>query len=321
MHYQIIPTLGPSTTDPDTWNALIALGATSFRLNTSHLTVAESLLWIKRLDAALGPSRSEIVLDLQGSKWRLGTIKSQTIENDAEVLLVFAQDGEYPQLPVPHEDLFSQPVQPGTVVRINDNKVELVVTSVSTDQITCRVSRGGPISSRKGITLPGSPFRREGLMKKDAAIVEHTVGVPKIAYAVSYIKDAREMQALRGSFDEGVRVIAKLERPEAIEDALEISRIVDEVWLCRGDLGAEVGGTEMARQVHLFRQNISNLACPAILAGQVLEHMTSNQEPTRSELCNIYDSLIGGFVGVVLSDETAVGGYPVESCRTAASFR
>jgi pyruvate kinase len=187
--------------------------------------------------------------------------------------------------------------------------------------VECTVSRGGAVSRRKGISLPGSSYRREGLLPKDEEILRRTGGETGVSYALSYVRDGEEMANLAAALPDRTSTIAKIERPEAVASVREISGVAGELWLCRGDLGAEIGGVAMAREVHRFAELVSQLPVPSILAGQVLEHMTGSPEPTRSELCHLYDALLAGFSGVVLSDETATGSFPRESCRTAASFR
>lgn len=333
MHYRIIATLGPATAKPGTWRALLAAGTTTFRLNTSHLSVDDTVRWLDTLDVALENERPEVVLDLQGSKWRIGDIAPQELRRDEEVVLVrsapsaedavdrvFGGGSEATFIPIPHADLFSAVPASEGILRLNDSKVELSVLNVSDESIRCVVTRGGPISSRKGVSVPGSQARREGLLPKDEQIVAATTGRRRIAYALSYLRDATEMRLLGRNLSDASRVIAKIERPEALAEAVDISHHCDAVWLCRGDLGAEVGGPAMARGVHEFTKTLPQMACPTILAGQVLEHMTHAAEPTRTEMCHLYDILTAGYAGIVLSDETAVGAYPIQSCRVAASY-
>jgi pyruvate kinase len=116
-------------------------------------------------------------------------------------------------------------------------------------------------------------------------------------------------------------LIAKLERQPAVDQARQIAEAADELWLCQGDLGAELGTRAMAETVHRFAAGLEILSVPIFLAGQVLEHLTEHPTPTRSEVCHLYDALKQGYQGVVLSDETAIGRDPVASCRIAALFR
>jgi pyruvate kinase len=129
------------------------------------------------------------------------------------------------------------------------------------------------------------------------------------------------MTRCRAIFGEATFLIAKLEREPALSQAAEMARHADETWLCRGDLGAELGLRGMAEAVARFNTQVHELPAPVLLAGQALEHMTANPTPTRSEVSYLYEALLRGYKGVVLSDETAVGKYPVESCLAAAMFR
>jgi pyruvate kinase len=332
MVYDVIATLGPATSKKSDWQDLLRSGASRFRLNTSHLTPKDVERWITALEQAFREDSPSIVLDLQGSKWRLGAMASTELKEGDEVTFGLEVEPQDPArspcgqaarwwLPVPHRDFFEAAAGGAGLIRLNDARVELEINSVGEESLSSVVRRGGPVSSRKGISIPGSTFRREGLLPKDAEILRRTAGAHGVSYALSYVRDGEELTALAEAIPTGAMTIAKVERPEAVEAARQISELCDEVWLCRGDLGAEVGGVEMAQRVYQFSRELEDLEAPAVLAGQVLEHMTASPQPTRSELCHLYDALRKGYRGVVLSDETAVGRYPLDSCRTAAAFR
>ena len=178
----------------------------------------------------------------------------------------------------------------------------------------------GEISSHKGITFTASAYRAENLSEKDRSILEVTRGLAWVRYAISYVRDAAEMARYRALIQPAY-LIAKLERGPAMIEAQQVAEFADELWLCRGDLGAEVGLVDMAAATRHFSALVPELPVPAIMAGQVLEHMTDQPVPTRSEVCYLHDTLAAGYRGFVLSDEAAVGRYPVESCRAAALFR
>ncbi|RPI96696.1 MAG: hypothetical protein EHM39_10605, partial [Chloroflexi bacterium] len=188
----------------------------------------------------------------------------------------------------------------------------------------------GWIAPNKGITLAASEYRSESMSEKDRAILEQTRSFPAVRYAISYVKDAAEMAGYRAwahafpgnAFPRNAPyLIAKLERRQAVEAAEQIAAWADELWLCRGDLGAELGLVDMAAAVQRFSEEAGRFRVPAIMAGQVLEHMTGQPAPTRSEVCYLYEALTKGYHGLVLSDETAIGRYPVESCQVAALFK
>jgi pyruvate kinase len=235
---------------------------------------------------------------------------------------VYAPSADRPSaLPVPHADFFQAASLSSDEIVLNDAKIKLVRESIGPELLHARVVTGGEISARKGITFAASNYRQEQLNDKDRAILDRTRHLPFIRYAISYIRDAMEMHKYRTRVGDATYLIAKLERQPAVDEALSIAMNADELWLCRGDLGAELGLRAMAETVKQFFTPISDLSIPVLLAGQVLEHMTEHPTPTRSEVCYLYEALLKGYRGFVLSDEAAIGHYPIESCRIAATFR
>ncbi|MEW5957264.1 MAG: pyruvate kinase [Chloroflexota bacterium] len=324
MDYEIIVTLGPSSETESIWPALLAAGATGFRLNTSHLTLAQLRAWLDRLRPFLAERNPlpPLILDLQGSKWRLGDFPACELAAGQRVTLVGAAAIERPQLlPVPHPDFFQAAALSSGEIVLDDARVRLVIESLASDSLTARVIQGGALVARKGITYTSSKYRQESLSEKDQTIVADTRHLSFIRYALSYVKDAVEMARYRAYCGEAAYLIAKLERQPAVEQARPIAGAADELWLCRGDLGAELGARAMAETVARFAAEVKLLPAPVFLAGQVLEHLTEHPAPTRSEVCHLYDLLKQGYRGVVLSDETAIGRDPVASCRAAALFR
>jgi pyruvate kinase len=263
-----------------------------------------------------------LVLDLQGSKWRLGKFPTRALEPGQHIELLHAPSSDRTDaLPVPHADFFqAAPVSSHEIV-LNDAKIKLVRESLGVESLRARVVIGGQISARKGITFAASNYRQEELSDKDRAILDQTRHFPFVRYAISYVRDAVEMRKYRAHCGDAAYLIGKLERQPAVDEALHMAGFADELWLCRGDLGAELGLRAMAEAVHRFSGTIGTLPIPALLAGQVLEHMTEHPAPTRSEVCYLYEALLKGYNGFVLSDEAAIGRFPIESCRSAALFR
>lgn len=321
MIYDLIATLGPASQGEATWREMRAAGVTAFRLNTSHLTLDSLWAWLERLAPFLAEVGSSfmLVLDLQGSKWRLGQFPCFWLQEGQSITLVLAMESEQKNvLPVPHADFFRAVGQSSAEINLNDAKSRLIVESTGTEVIQARVILGGEISPRKGITFSASTFRTEALSEKDRTIYAQTRDLDSVHYAVSYVKDALEMERYRALFGQEATLIAKLERGPAMQDAAQIAAFADSLWICRGDLGAELGLKGMAEAVARFSPQAK--ALPSIMAGQVLEHMTDHATPTRSEVCYLFDALQVGYRGFVLSDETAIGRYPVEACRVAAMF-
>ncbi|MDX9864954.1 MAG: pyruvate kinase [Anaerolineaceae bacterium] len=324
MNYDIIATLGPGSSEPALWEDMLAAGATAFRLNTSHLTLPQTLAWLEKLEKLFQATGRTIpvVLDLQGSKWRLGKLPAADLKSGQQIELRQAASSDQSAIfPVPHKDFFLAAAASNGEIILNDAKLRLQIESVNEENITARVTQAGPIAANKGITLAASDYRHEGLSQKDAAIFEQTRSFGFVRYAISYIKDAAEMTAYRSQLGSTAYLIAKLERRQAMQEAVEIAASADELWVCRGDLGAEVGLKALAEIVLDFAAFLPRIKVPVIMAGQVLEHMTRQPAPTRSEVCYLYETLQRGYQGFVLSDEAAIGLYPIESCAAAALFR
>jgi pyruvate kinase len=328
MDYEIIATLGPASRTAAAWAEMLDAGASAFRLNTSHLSLNDLDEWLEKIAAFFDqrPARVPLVLDLQGSKWRLGEFNPFVLSEGQPVTLIHAASETHPGvLPVPHADFFhAAPLSDGEIV-LNDAKIRLRVEALGEQRVQARVTLGGPLAPHKGITFAASSYRSEAFSAKDQAILERARGREGIRFAISYVRDAVEMARYRALFRQPgahpAYLIAKLERGPAMGEAAQIAASADELWVCRGDLGAELGLPGMAMAVRAFSQSAARLPVPAIMAGQVLEHMTAEPTPTRSEVCYLHDTLESGYRGFVLSDETAIGRYPVEACRAAGMFR
>jgi pyruvate kinase len=317
--FQIIATLGPASSKPEIWEQMLAAGTTRFRLNTSHLSLEQLLQWLDRLEPVLHGQGVPVVLDLQGSKWRLGQFEGWELAEGERVNLVLGAHGIQPgEIPVPHTDFFAAAGESDGEVVLNDARVRLQIERMEAGRITARVLQAGPLAASKGITLSRSAHRSEHLNEKDQTVYHQTSELDWVRYAVSYVKDGQEMQHYRRLLGNRPDLIAKLERQPALMDVHGIEQQAGELWLCRGDLGAEIGLRAMAQAVYQFTQSLKSRLVPSVMAGQVLEHMVSSQLPTRSEVCYLHDVQAAGYAGVVLSDETAMGQFPIEACRTAA---
>lgn len=323
MDYQIVATLGPASMDPQLWQQMISAGVTVFRYNTSHGGLPQIDDFVDRFRAFNRRLKRPVplVLDLQGSKWRLGTFTAFELLPGDKIELVYTHVTSHPAtLPVPHRDFFRAASSSSKEVTLNDAKITLQVKSIEHERLIARVKTGGHIEPRKGITFRASDFRNEVLSEKDQTLVERHID-SFISFAISYVKDHEEMKHYRALIGSDRYLIGKLERQPAIDDTKQIAKFCNELWLCRGDLGAELGLITMAETVHVFSRGIAKLSRPVMMAGQVLEHMTQHPGTTRSEMCHLYDLLQIGYHGIVLSDETAIGKFPVQACKFAAMFR
>ena len=307
--HQIVATVGPSS-----WSLVRALreaGATAFRLNASHLD-ANALH--ARLSAISGDAAdAEIVVDLQGAKMRLGRMPALDVTAGQEV--VFSLDGRA-GLPLPHPELFGQ-AGPGDTMSVDDGRVRLTVLASDGERLRARASESGRLQERKGVNLVEHPVVLAGLTPGDRAAFDAARSLGVRTFAFSFMRDGSEARWLK-ALDEGCRVVGKVERREAAGQVDALAARVDAVWICRGDLGVQLGPAGLARFV--ATADPTRLAAPVLMAGQVLEHLTAHPEPTRSEVCHLYDLAARGYAGIVLSDETAIGADPVRAVRAAAAL-
>lgn len=304
-----ILTIGPASSSPEMVAALARV-ATRFRLNTSHMSAArlrESLSGIGRVFHEAGRVLP-VVLDLQGAKVRIGRYP-EVGRVPARVELRLAEASDAPAvIPIPHESVFEKTAV-GDVVHLNDRRVILRITGRnSPGSFEADCIRSGPLSSNKGFNCENRAYELVRLSLRDAEAIRIGNEFPFVEYAVSFVLDGSEAGLFR-PLTENRRLIAKIERPAAIDRLTAIDALFDETWLCRGDLGAEADlrdlGALQARYVAAFPA----LRRPKILAGEVLGSMTAAPLPSRSEIVHLHDILAAGFDGIVLSDETAAGSH------------
>ncbi|GIQ90637.1 pyruvate kinase, partial [Kipferlia bialata] len=211
-------------------------------------------------------------------------------------------------------------VAPGTIISIDDGKVTLTGLSLGEEGWSARVVRGGRIRKRKGINITPHPHLRTALSLGDTAIVQATAGMGHVRYALSFASSPLQIEALRAEAERvrggKVWIATKLERGLTDDVMLAMGAVSDETWLCRGDLGAQLGLPGMVRLYRRFNTLVQTGAfgdCECTIAGEVLDHMCNSPIPTRAEVCNLGDCLHCGYTGAVLSNETAFGKYPSEA--------
>ncbi len=320
MPSTLIATLGPASSARA--DALAATGVDAFRLNASHMSpeaVGEAIASLRARLPAL-----PIVVDLQGAKVRLGELPAGPRDVREGETLRFAlstgpDEADEGALPLPHAELFAA-VRVGDTLGLDDDRVHVRVTAarlggaLAFDAVALH---DATIRPRKGVNLLDHPLVLEGLTSVDAAHVDAAKGFAHVSFAFSFMLDGREAAWVRARAP-GAAIVGKIERREAITALDAIARACDTVWICRGDLGAQLGAAALARAVAALRP--SELACPTLMAGQVLEHLTNHREPTRSEVCHLHDLLCRGYAGIVLSDETAIGDDPALAAATARSL-
>jgi pyruvate kinase len=305
----LVVTLGPASVSSAA--AMLDAGATALRLNASHLDASSLRATLAGIRWTCGDV--PIVVDLQGAKMRLDVEEPRAVATGEAIELRPLGDTG---ITVPHPELFTQ-VSPGDTLSIDDGRIRLDVIAASGDLIEARALNAGVLRPRKGVNVEQHPVTLAGLTARDRAACDVATAEGVSAFAFSFMHDGREAAWLRALLP-ACTVVGKVERREAVTNLASIAAAVDEVWICRGDLGAQLGLAEMARAVASV--DPAAVRVPVLMAGQVFEHLTSHDEPTRSEVCHLHDLLARGFAGIVLSDETAIGRSPVHAVSVAASL-
>jgi pyruvate kinase len=318
---KIVATIGPASSSHETITALVRAGVDAIRLNFSHGTHvqhAESARIVRVVQSEQQKALA-LIADLQGPKLRIGElVEPRVLRKDDEVVIVgeqFALDGELPVAPA----VIGEVLRPGHDVLIDDGLVRLAVEDVQDGRARCRVVVGGEVKSHKGVNLPGVPVPIPSLTKKDLDDLAFAVGLGVDYVALSFVRsaaDVRDLQAIIRQHGSPARVIAKIEKMEAVEVLDDVLAEADAVMVARGDLGVEIG----AAPVPLLQKRII-LRClevgkPVITATQMLESMIEHAEPTRAEASDVANAILDGTSAVMLSAETATGSYPVEAVET-----
>jgi pyruvate kinase len=320
---KIVCTLGPATSSEEQITALLDAGMNVARMNFSHGDHADHEVIYQRLrDAAAttGPALA-VLADLQGPKIRLGRFADgphHWSTDDRVTITVDDIVGTRERVSTTYSGL-AQDARPGDRLLIDDGKVALVVAEVTGPDVHCTVTEGGPVSNNKGISLPGMNVSVPALSDKDIADLRFALGLGVDLVALSFVRSAADAKLVHEVMAEiGVRVpvIAKLEKPEAVENLEEIVLAFDGVMVARGDLGVEVPLEDVPlvqkRIVHLAREN----ARPVIVATQMLDSMIEHARPTRAEASDVANAVLDGTDAVMLSGETSVGKYPIDAVRT-----
>ncbi len=309
--FDVVATLGPASFAMA--GDLARAGATALRFNASHLSPAD----LARRAAVAREEAPDlpIVVDLQGAKMRVGELAERPVAVGARVRFA-VEAGDPADVPLPHPELFAAAAE-GDTLGGDDGRLRFVVRARGEGWLEAEALVAGVLRPRKGVNLVDHPIRLSGLTAADAARLEAVRGLPGLQVAWSFALDGREAQWVRAVVP-GAPVVAKIERLEALGELPGIAARVDALWVCRGDLGEQLGPTALARFVGSLAP--ADLPRPVLMAGQVLEHLTEHAEPTRSEVCHLYDLWRRGYAGVVLSDETAIGRSPARAVERAASL-
>jgi pyruvate kinase len=319
---KIIATLGPATSSAGMIRQLINAGVDVFRLNASHGTPEwrSEMVRLVRQESASAAFPVGILLDLQGPKIRLGKFEggSALLEEGADFVITTEEiEGDSTAASTTYKD-FARDVKPGDRVLLADGALELRVLEADGVKARCRVVRGGVISDKKGINLPGAQLSTPSLTRKDMEILQAGLEDGIDLVALSFVRRSSDILRLRLFLEEkgaNIPIVAKIEKPEAVENLKDILAETDGVMVARGDLGVECP----MEKVPFIQKSIIEQARRAgkfvITATQMLESMIENPFPTRAEVSDVANAIYDGTDAVMLSGETSVGKYPVEAVR------
>ena len=315
---KIVATLGPATDSQRAIDALVEAGMDGARLNFSHGSHAEHLARLRRVRKAQETAGRPLALiaDLQGPKLRIGDLPEPLHLAAGTTVVVapaaLAGPGELPVAPAVIADV----LLPGSDVLIDDGRVRLRVLDVHGGRATCVVVTGGTVTSHKGVNLPGTQLPIASLTTKDRAdlrfALEHGVDYVALSFVRS-AADVAELRDLVNAAGSQARIIAKIEKPEAVAELAAILAVADAVMVARGDLGVEIGPAEVPLVQKRIIVEALRAAKPVITATQMLESMIDSPEPTRAEASDVANAILDGTSAVMLSGETAVGAYPAEA--------
>ncbi|MBB5435859.1 pyruvate kinase [Nocardiopsis composta] len=320
---KIVATLGPATSSPETLRELVDAGLDVARLNLSHGTHDDHRANYENVRAAAKEKGRNvgILADLQGPKIRLGTFADGPVDltpGDPFTITIDDVPGDARKVSTTYKGLPGD-VRPGDRVLIDDGRVVLECTKTTGTDVHTRVIIGGPVSNHKGLNLPGVAVSVPALTEKDENDLRWALAQGVDMVALSFVRSPADADEVHRIMDEaGVRVplIAKIEKPQAVERLQDIIEVFDGVMVARGDLGVELPLENVPMVQKRAIERCRDKAKPVIVATQMLESMISAPRPTRAETSDVANAVLDGADAVMLSGETSVGKYPVETVRT-----
>ncbi len=317
---KIIATLGPASNTAEVIECLITAGMDVARLNFAHGSIEDHRRMINNVREASRKTRKDIgiLLDLQGPKIRIGRLENKVVnleEGQPFVITIRDVAGNDREVSTNYAGL-PRDLTAGAHILLDDGLLELEVQKIDRDDIYCMVLRGGELSEKKGINVPGTRLSVQSLTDKDREDLSTGIKEGVDFIAISFIRTSEDVLSVKnilGQKGASIPVIAKIEKPEAIANLKEILKVADGIMVARGDLGVEIP----PELVPIIQKDIirrcNEEGVPVITATQMLESMIHHPRPTRAEASDVANALVDGTDAVMLSGETAVGRYPVET--------
>ncbi|MGQ9584395.1 MAG: pyruvate kinase [Anaerolineae bacterium] len=326
LRTKIVCTIGPASAEPETLRALAEAGMDVARINFSHGDRAQHEVYMQRVRAAANQVGKPVALlaDLQGPKLRVGAIAGDALilEDGKEITLTIRPvEGARDLVPVQY-DALPQVVRPGDHVLIDDGLIELEVLGNDGEDIRCKVIVGGTLRSNKGMNLPRASMSIPAITEKDREDLRFAMDRGADWVALSFVRTDSEVRELKKLIQQNsllgrpVPVIAKIEKPEALDNIDKIIEASDGIMVARGDLGVETSPETVPMVQKEIIARCNQAGKPVITATQMLDSMMRNPRPTRAEASDVANAILDGTDALMLSGETAIGRYPVEAVRT-----
>lgn len=317
---KIVATVGPASSSLEVLKEMVLAGADVFRLNFSHGTYdihKQTIANIRKANSDLGIPTS-LLVDLQGPKLRIGEVENKSVtlkDGDEIIITTFECLCTNKKLFITYPE-FPKDVEAGNPVLIDDGKIKLVVTdSNRKDEVKARVVHGGELTSKKGVNLPGTKISLPSLTDKDLKDLDFALENEVDWIGLSFVRSVTDIIELKEKIKKHKkqpRVIAKIEKPEAMNEIDNIIDMADAIMVARGDLGVEMPLEEVTIIQKRLVEKCLAASKPIIIATQMMESMINNFAPTRAEVSDVTNSVIDGADGLMLSGETSVGKYPAK---------
>lgn len=323
---KIVATIGPAVSTEEAIEELLRAGANVFRLNTSHGSMddhKDKFQMIRRVSDNLGVYCA-IMVDLQGPKIRVGNLKEEiNLKTGDEVVFEHAQNQVTAEIiPVDYEGI-AKDVSRGSRILLDDGKIAAEVIDVDESRVHAKITNGGILKSRKGLNIPGSTASLDAVTRKDVEYIKFAVDMGADFIALSFVRQKEDVLLAKkyiNDFNSNIPVIAKLEKPQAIENLKDIISVADCIMVARGDLGIELSPVEVPVCQKLIISECNKQKKPVIVATQMLESMINEPIPTRAEVSDVANAIIDGADAVMLSGETSVGKYATEAVKTMSKI-
>ncbi len=313
---KIVATIGTTTDEPNIIKSLIKTGVNVFRLNFSHGNHGDHLKRITNIRSAEKEMDCNVAIlaDLQGPKFRVGAVKneSKVIKGSTYIFDKDPKIGDFERVNLPHNEIFKS-LSIGSNILMDDGKLQFKVKDISKDEIKTEVVVGGVIKSNKGVNLPDVVLNTSSLTSKDIEDLKFILNQEIDWIALSFVQKLKDVHEVKKYIGDKASVIAKIEKPSALEEINEIIQACEGIMVARGDLGVELAPEEVPGIQKEIILKCRQAGKPVIVATQMLESMIEAPSPTRAEASDVATAVFDGADAVMLSAETAVGSYPLET--------